>query len=158
MEDTDEDLFEDVVGDAVRARDAREEGFSKSSAETKWGPAIKGGPYGYQIIPDALVRHQHELGLDATDVVVILNICMHWWESEPKKLPHPRPVTIANRMGTSTRTVERHIARLEKMDILDWLPSQHRKNGPSIRKFNFDKLIQKLEALASKSRGVDKAA
>jgi hypothetical protein len=35
--------------------------------------------------------------LDSIDVVILLNITLHWWEMSD--LPHPRPSTIAKRMG-----------------------------------------------------------
>jgi hypothetical protein len=125
--------------------------------ETKWGGAVTGGINGYQLVPDALIRNQGALKLDATDIVVLLNICMHWWESEPNKMPHPRPVTIAKRIGTSTRTVERHIARLGRLGLLEWLPPEARANAPSVRKFNLKGLMDALERLASNANGEDAA-
>jgi hypothetical protein len=120
----------------------------KVSSDTKWRAAVTGGFNGFQLIPDALVRNQNALGLDATDMVVLLNICMHWWEREPEKLPHPRPVTMARRMGVSTRTIERHIERLCKLGYLEWMPSEPRLGGPSIRPFKLDGLVKKLEQIA----------
>src|SRR5436190_4125087 len=67
--------------------------------QTKWGPAVTGGRYGYQVLPDVLLRNQHRLGLTPTDLVVLINILMHWWERAPTRLPHPRPEQIAHRMG-----------------------------------------------------------
>ena len=106
------------------------------AAETKWGGAVTGGENGYQFVPEVLLRKQDGLKLDATDIVVLLNMGMHWWESEPDKMPHPRPLTIAKRMGTSARTVERHIARLCKLGYLEWLEPEPRPIAPSVRKFN----------------------
>lgn len=138
---------------------ARSREMIKSSRppETKWGDAVTGGINGYQLVPDVLIRNQGALKLDATDIVVLLNICMHWWESEPAKMPHPRPVTIAKRIGTSTRTVERHIARLGKLGLLEWLPPEPRPNAPSVRNFNLKGLMVALERLASKANGEDAA-
>ena len=117
-------------------------------AETKWGGAISGGANGYQLVPDVLLRKQTSLKLDPTDIVVLLNICMHWWEREPEKMPHPRPVTIAKRMGVSTRTVERHIARLEDLGLLEWKPPEARASAPSVRRFDLEGLRSALERLA----------
>jgi hypothetical protein len=119
--------------------------------ETKWGSAVRSGVNGYQLLPDVLLRNQKRLGLGATDLAVLLNITLHWWESEPAKMPHPRPVTIAQRIGVSTRSVERHIARMAKLGLLRWLPPQARKDGPSIRPFDLDGLVKKLQEIAAES-------
>jgi hypothetical protein len=144
----------DAAGEAARAarpRPSRRVGV----AETKWGAAVSGGPNGYQLVPDVLLRKQTELKLDATDIVILLNICMHWWESEPSKMPHPRPVTIANRMGISTRTVERHIARLGDLGLMEWLPPEPRADAPSVRRFDLEGLRSALERLAYESSTED---
>jgi hypothetical protein len=121
------------------------------AVETKWGGAISGGLHGYQLVPDVLLRKQVELKLDPTDVVILLNICMHWWESDPGRLPHPRPVTIARRMGVSTRTVERHIARLVNLGLIEWKPPEARADSPSVRRFDLEGLRGVLQRLAETS-------
>ena len=122
----------------------------RASLDTKWGTAITGGLNGYQLFPDAIVRNQKALGLDATDMVVLLNICMHWWETAPEKWPHPRPAVIAQRMGTTTRTVERHIGRLSKLGFLKWLPTEQRYDAPSVRRFDLTGLVSKLQKMVEK--------
>ena len=57
-------------------------------------------------------------------MVVLLNILMHWWEREPENLPHPRPDQIAQRIGTSPRTVQRCIGNLIRAKVLKWLPAE----------------------------------
>ena len=44
---------------------------SASEPEAKWGDAIKAG---YQVLPDALLRGQHLLKFNTTDIVVIANL------------------------------------------------------------------------------------
>ena len=140
------DTYDDVT--ASLEEDAVDPGH-KPGAKTKWGNAVTGGENGYSIVPDSLLRRQTDLKLDPTDVVLLLNISLHWWEGEPKKLPHPRPAVIARRMGISTRTIERRIARLCELGLLEWLPSKSRKGMPSIREFNLRKLIAEMEKLAN---------
>jgi hypothetical protein len=141
------------TGDFEGAASATRRGRKVGVAETKWGGAISGGPNGYQLVPDVLLRKQIELKLDATDIVILLNICMHWWESEPGKMPHPRPVTIAKRMGISTRTVERHIARLGELGLIEWMPPEPRADAPSVRRFDLEGIRSELERLADESTG-----
>jgi hypothetical protein len=79
----------------------------------KWGEA---GKAGFQAVPDLLLKNQSELGLNATELVVLLNVLMHWWYRDQK--PFPRPTTIAKRMGSTVRTVQRAIVKMVKEGIL----------------------------------------
>jgi DNA-binding MarR family transcriptional regulator len=54
------------------------------------------------------------------DVVVLLNMNMHW--RQKRDFPFPRPAIIAKRMGISKRTVERRIGKLVKAGLLERLP------------------------------------
>src|SRR5262245_27206588 len=75
----------------------------------KWGAAAKGG---FQAIPDTLIKYQERLGLTPLDVVVLLNITMHWWRADD--LPFPSAALIAKRIGIGRRSVERRLAQLQK--------------------------------------------
>ena len=79
----------------------------------KYGEAAVAG---FQAVPDLLLKNQVKLGLTATDMVVLLNILMHWWY--PGQKPFPRPTTIAQRIGVTTRTVQRSISSLEANGLL----------------------------------------
>jgi hypothetical protein len=77
--------------------------------QEKWGEALDAG---FQVIPNILFWEQTSLKLDAVDVVILLNLTSHWWESKDR--PFITPSTIATRMNISRRTVERRIKRLEE--------------------------------------------
>lgn len=109
----------------------------------KWGTAADAG---FQIIPDVLFRCQRFLELDATDLVILSNITLHWWyEADP---PHPRPSVIAARMQVSTRTVERHIEVMEKKKLITRLPSRL-KRGKTVREFDLSGLVRRLKRYAA---------
>jgi DNA replication protein DnaD len=82
-------------------------------AEAKWGPA---GIAGLQIVPDLLLKHQTSLELTATEMLVLLNVTMHWWY--PSQRPFPRSSIIARRMGVQTRTVQRAMERLRELGLV----------------------------------------
>jgi predicted transcriptional regulator len=91
------------------------DGLSASAkrAREKWGLAIDGG---FQIVPDLLLRHQGDLKLSTTDIVVLLNLMMSWWIVG--QAPFPRANTIAKRMGASERTVQRSLNRLRTLRLI----------------------------------------
>lgn len=79
----------------------------------KWGEAGKGG---FQLLPDILFKKQVELGLSPTDMLVLMNLTMHWWYAHQR--PFPRTSTIAARMGVETRTVQRSLKKLTDLGLL----------------------------------------
>jgi hypothetical protein len=106
----------------------------------KWGSALAGG---FQVIPNVLVRAQAHLGLDAVDVVVLLNINLHWWRKGD--LPFPRPAMIGKRMGVSKRTVERRIEKLVKVGLLERVALT---GGGNLRGYRLDGLVKRLQEAA----------
>ena len=131
--------------------DKKEAGAGGSyRAREKWGSIIDQGFTGFQILPDVLVRNQHSLEIDNGEMVVLLNILMHWWQKD--QLPHPRTDTIARRMGVSTRTVERHMKRLEAKKLISRQKPSKNGDGPLIRKIDLSGLLERLEAYAEGMR------
>jgi predicted transcriptional regulator len=128
-----------------------------TSPKTKWGRAVTGGRNGYQLLPDVLVRNQHRLGLTSTEMVVLVNILMHWWESEPEKMPHPRAEQIAKRIGSSTRTVQRCVDKMCSAGLLEWMAPERGKNGLTVRPLNVQGLVQKLQKFAEETELVDES-
>ena len=110
----------------------------------KWGIS---GRAGYQLVPNVLFRAQQYLGLDATDVVILLNLSLHWWA--PDNLPFPSPGIISQRMGVSRRTIERRLEGLERSGLIKrlkpWAPAEGK---PKVRKFELTGLVKKLESAA----------
>jgi predicted transcriptional regulator len=78
-----------------------------TDAFDRWGRAMAGG---YQVVPNQLFRLQNTLGLSSIQVVILLNLSMHWWRK--KDLPFITPYHIAKRMGVSRRTIERQLRQL----------------------------------------------
>lgn len=114
-----------------------------ASASEKWGKSIRRG---FQIVPNILFRAQHELGLDSVDVVILLNLNVHWWARDT--LPYPRPAVIARRMGVSRRTVERRVQKLERCGFLQRVSLNNGIHGPKVRGYRLNGLVQHLERAA----------
>ena len=119
---------------------------AKTNTRKKWGDRCIDS--GYQIFPDVLLKCQRYMGLEAIDVVILLNITMQWWQHD--ELPYPRPSFIAKRMEISTRTVERRIARMQKQGLLVRRPSEEVR-GKTVRKFDLSGLIAELTKYAEGS-------
>ncbi len=110
----------------------------KVTGTAKWGDAA---PPGYfQVVPDILLMRQHDLGLSATDLVVLLNLTSHWWEKD--RPPFPRPETIAKRMNLNVRSVQRSIRTLLKKGYVSRLDVTSR--GRERRALSLDGLVEEL--------------
>lgn len=108
-----------------------------AAVQDKWGEAARGG---FQAVPDILLKGQKQLGLNSTELVVLLNVLMHWWYRDQK--PFPRSTTIAKRMGSDVRTVQRALAKLEELELIE------RRPGPEGASYvDPALLVQRLEAL-----------
>lgn len=106
---------------------------------TKWGETLGAG---FQILPDVLVKHQRDLKLGPADLVVLINLTMQWWFAD--RLPFPKTATIARRMGTSPRTVQRSLSRLERLGLLTKV---RRGRGKSLA-FDLTPLSDRLKGYA----------
>jgi len=79
----------------------------------KWGVTALAG---FQQVPDALLMKQQALGLDALDVLVLLNITSFWWRGDQP--PYLRPKLIAGRLDVTVRSVQRVLKKLEEKKLI----------------------------------------
>lgn len=121
-----------------------------SRTREKWGPAIDQGLTGFQVVPDMLLRNQTNLGLSATDIVVLLNILMHWWTRE--KLPRPNLSSIARRMGVTRRTVERSVEKMEQLRLLERRAASGDPNARGGKQIDPEGLVTRLQERAESMR------
>ena len=135
-------LFEAPPPPAEQAVGALGTAAELTAPMKKWGVALDGG---FQILPDLLLRYQRDLHLTANDVVVLLNLMMAWWERD--RLPFPRTATVARRMDTSERTVQRSIDRLRKLRLL-YKATRRDAAGETRPAFDLSPLAAKLQEIA----------
>lgn len=112
----------------------------------KWGDAANAG---FQILPDVLLKQQKRLGLSATELVVLINLTMHWWYADQK--PFPRSTTIAKRMGIDVRTVQRAMTRLQAMRLIE--RKKVRADGVEQTVIDLSGLVKELEPYARQDPG-----
>ena len=108
----------------------------------KWQEA---GKAGFQVLPDMLLKKQGELGLSANDVLVLLNLTMHWWFAEQR--PFPRTTTIAKRMGVDIRTVQRSMKNLIDLGLVKKV-TETPPNGAERQVCDLSGLVRRLSAMA----------
>jgi hypothetical protein len=99
-----------------------------------------------------LVRNQSTLGLDNTDVVVLLNVVMLWWEKAGEMSFSPRPSVIARRMGVNVRTIQRHLRHLRVKDLLKHLPWGRASQAFASHQFDPSEFVKEMEEFVENRR------
>lgn len=96
---------------------------NSSVTEKKWGTNVT--KLGFQIVPDALLKHQAYLGIgkdgqseaiSSPEMIVLINVLMHWWTKET--VPFPSAQAIAKRIGINRRSVDRAVEGLVNKGVL----------------------------------------
>lgn len=111
----------------------------------KWGEEVLGR--GFQIIPDLLLRMQARLvdgGISSPEMVVLLNILMHWWTRD--SVAFPRPAELAKRIGVDRRSVDRALAGLVKNGLL------HKEKLGNRAMYDPNPLAEKLRKLLAEEK------
>lgn len=112
----------------------------KKESEKKWGKAVMA--HGYCIFPSMLLQAQSRLGVNAQEMVVLLQLVEHWWRADSKVFP--KKEVIAERVGLSTRQVQRHIQRLEELKLVK-REERYRGGMRTSNNYNLNGLVIKLK-------------
>ena len=124
------------------------------SSEEKWGKKVMA--LGFCIVPSLLLRAQSRLGLNPTQLAIILQLCEYWWESERK--PYPSKKAMSDRLGISPRQVQRHLAELETANLISRIERRGSHGGKLSNRYDLEGLVLKLEELEPEFRLADESA
>lgn len=86
-------------------------GADKTVLEKKWGKSLIAA--GYTALPDVIFLNQKALKLKPLDIMILLHLASYWWK--PNENPWPAKGTIADALDIDARTVQRSIAKMEKL-------------------------------------------
>lgn len=87
----------------------------KEALQEKWGEGAL--LMGWAAIPTTLLFLQEKLRITPMGMNILLNLVAHWWERTEK--PFPSQEVLAVRMGVSKRSIQREIARLCRLGLLE---------------------------------------
>lgn len=112
--------------------------------EKKWSKLLMDA--GWTAIPSVIIERQKALGLDALDINILLHLATYWWTADNK--PHPPKKRIAEAVGVKPRTVQRHIAALEKARLIQREERRIPGRGSWPNRYHFDGLIEAAKPYA----------
>ena len=122
---------------------------SKSS-EKKWGKAVC--DLGFSIMPSLIFRAQARLGLNATQLAVLLQLADYWWDSE--RHPYPSKTTLGERLQLGPRQVQRYITELEAAGFVQRIERYATHKGRLSNQYDLSGLVAKLKKLEPEFRKV----
>src|SRR6516165_65006 len=111
--------------------------------EKKWTPTLWRA--GWTALPNVIFERQRALGLDALDINIVLHLASRWWRKGSN--PFPSKVTIAKAINVDPRTIQRHIARLEKAKLIR-REQRRTKDGSKTNIYHLDGLIKEATPFA----------
>jgi predicted transcriptional regulator len=122
---------------------------TKASAH-KWGPKVM--DLGFCILPSLIFRAQRRLGLNPTQLTILLQLADFWWDAARK--PFPKKTDLAERLNLSDRQVQRHIAELEAAGFVRRIERTAPHRGKISNEYDLAGLVEKLKALEPEFRQV----
>lgn len=120
------------------------------SSEKKWGKEVMNR--GFTIVPSLLFRAQRRLGLNPTQLAVLLQLADFWWHEE--RMPFPSKDTLSQRLGLSPRQLQRHITELEEAGLVQRIPRTAAHKGKLSNAYDLSGLVAKLKKLEPEFREV----
>lgn len=113
--------------------------------EQKWSKALM--RHGWIAIPSIIVERQHALGLDGTDLALLLHLIRYWWERD--RLPHPAISTLAGLMNLDRRTIQRRMKKLNELGLLARVRRQTKLGDNDTNEYDLSGLIHEATVLAN---------
>lgn len=112
-------------------------------SEKKWSKAVM--KHGYCIFPSILLQAQGRLGVNAQEMIVLLQLAEHWWKASGQVFPSKE--VIAQRIGLSTKQVQRHVKRLEELKLVTRSPRYNSNGSQSSNLYDLQGLVDKLKSI-----------
>lgn len=124
---------------------------AKMASERKWGKDVMA--LGFCIFPSLLLRAQARMKLNPTHLAILMHLADYWWEAERK--PHPSKKTLGDRLGLSSRQVQRYIAELEQMKLVQRIGRTAPSRGRQSNFYDLSGLVARLQELEPEFRTVE---
>jgi hypothetical protein len=126
----------------------------KTSADKKWGSSVM--KLGFCMIPSLLFRAQKRLGLNPTQLAILLQLADYWWEADNK--PYPSKQSLSERLGIGTRQIQRYIAEMEQAGLVTRIERVGDDNRKLSNHYDLSGLVEKLKQLEPEFRAVEEEA
>ena len=121
------------------------------ASERKWGKAVM--ELGFCMVPSLLLRAQRRLGLNPTQLAMLMHLADYWWDVDRK--PYPSKKTLGERLGLGPRQVQRYIAELEAAGLVRRIERRAAHRGKLTNEYDLSGLVKRLKELEPEFREVE---
>jgi predicted transcriptional regulator len=115
----------------------------KQASDKKWGKEVM--KLGFSIIPSLLLRSQQRLGLNPTQLAILMQLADYWWDDARK--PFPSKQALSERLGISPRQIQRYIAEMEKAGLVQRIERRAAHQGKLSNTYDLTGLVERLKKL-----------
>jgi predicted transcriptional regulator len=127
---------------------------NKKASEEKWGRPVM--DLGFCIVPSLLLRAQARLGLNPTQLAVLMHLADYWWDVGRK--PYPSKQRLADRLKLGPRQVQRYVAELEAAGLVQRIERRAPHKGKISNEYDLSGLVKRLAELEPEFRQVEEEA
>ena len=117
---------------------------SEKVLRQKWRGSLDTG---WTVIPSALIRGLPRLHIGAGELAVLISLIDYWWA--PDDPPWPSKKALAERLGVSQKTIQRHLAVLRQEGLIVSEARHRAGGGQTSNRYDLTPLVAKLEAIAT---------
>ncbi|SDQ29079.1 helix-turn-helix domain-containing protein [Pseudovibrio sp. Tun.PSC04-5.I4] len=114
----------------------------QSSTERIWGKDVCS--HGYAGVPSILIRCQQRLGLNPTQMNIILQLLNYW--HDPRRKPFPRKKELADRIGVTPKTIQNNIRALEVAGLIRREQQKTAAGDWGSNIYHLDGLVEKVKS------------
>jgi DNA-binding transcriptional ArsR family regulator len=122
--------------------------FTFDIPEAQWDVGVN-QKFGLCLIPSLLLRSQQQLGLNPTQLLLLVQLCD--LSSDPGQNPTPSKKTLSERLGLSERQIQRHLSELEKAGLISRIESHAPDGGLMANEYDLSGLREALKRLVDES-------
>lgn len=115
----------------------------KSSTEKIWGKAVYS--HGYAGIPSILIQAQRRLGINPTQMNIIIQLLDYWFE--PSRKPFPSKKDLAERIGVTPKTIQNNIRELEQAGLIKRQIRKTSAGDYNSNIYHLDGLVERVQKL-----------
>ena len=121
------------------------------ASERKWGKRVM--DIGFCIVPSLLLRAQRRLGLNPTQLAVLMHLADYWWDVDRK--PYPSKKSLGERLGLGPRQVQRYLAELEEAGLVRRIERRAAHRGKISNEYDLSGLVERLKEIEPDFRQVE---
>ena len=118
-------------------------GRTPSSTERIWGMAVCS--HGYTAVPSILIQAQRRLGINSTQMNIIVQLLDYW--RDPARKPFPSKKDLAKRIGVTDKTIQLNVRELEKAQLIRREQRKTAAGDWNSNIYHLDGLVQKVQAM-----------